>query len=126
MIKFEADGEFKKVNAWLKSLRDKKYTSIFTKYGELGVMILRENTPKKTGLTANSWFYKIVNNEDGTTSLEFHNSNIKDYVNIAMIIDTGHATKDGHFIAGYHYLEPSLQPVFEDLSKKLWKEVTSI
>ena len=47
-------------------------------------------------------------------------------VNIAIILQYGHATGTGGYVQGLDYINPALKPIFEELAEKAWKEVTSI
>ena len=93
------------------------------KYAERGLQALRDATPIDTGTTANSWYYKIENN-NGITKISYHNSNIVNGVNIAIILEYGHATKNGGWIQGKKYINPAIQPVFDTIVEEVWKEVT--
>lgn len=91
-----------------------------SKYGKLGLEMLRIYTPKRTGLTANSWGYKISMRENNV-SLSFTNSNIQNGVCIAMVIEYGHATMHGAWVEGQPYIEEALLPVFDEMLKELRK-----
>lgn len=124
MIKIESKGEYKATYKLLEKIRDKLgMESILEKYGRLGVEALKAATPVDSGLTASSWYYEIQNNENGTISISFHNSNIHNYVNIAIILQYGHGTGTGGWVEGRDYINPAIQPVFDELADKIWKEV---
>ena len=96
------------------------------KYGEMGVEILKQYTPKDTGLTSESWYYEITQTKDGYT-LSWKNSNIKNnYVHVAIILQYGHATRDGHWVEGIDYLNPALRKVFRKIAKDAQEEVNGI
>ena len=92
-------------------------------YGVKGVEALRNATPKDTGLTANSWSYKIEKSNNNIT-ISFENSNINDGVPIAIILQYGHGTRNGGWVEGYDYINPAIRPIFDELAKAAWKEVT--
>lgn len=117
-------GNFNNLEKFLGVVSGGKYiSSILDKYGEKGVAALREATPKRTGLTANSWYYeKVV--ENSTIKLVFKNSNIKDgYANVAILLQYGHGTNNGGYVKGIDYINPALKTVFTDLADDAWKEV---
>lgn len=102
----------------------KDYTdteAVLRKYGEMGVRVLEEVTPKDTGLTAKSWRYEITNNKKGI-KLSWHNNNIQNGLNIAILIQYGHITPSGYRIEGKDYINPAMQPIFDSIIKELWKE----
>lgn len=80
-------------------------------------------TPVNSGLTASSWYYEIVRDGD-TLRLEFHNSNIQNgWCPIAILLQYGHAARDGSWVEGTDYINPAIQPLFDKLAKDAWKEV---
>lgn len=123
MISFKQSGNFSSTKNFLRNLRLNQELNWLEKYGEQGIEALAEMTPKDTGLTAASWYYQIVRDEEGF-KLQFCNSNIKDYVPIAIIIQYGHATKSGSWVEGVDYINPAIKPIFDEISNKIWKEVT--
>ena len=123
MITMRQSGSFANTKNFLRRIRLNQELNWLEKYGEMGIQALAEMTPKDTGLTAASWYYQIVRDKEGF-ALQFLNSNIKDYVPIAIIIQYGHATKSGSWVEGRDYINPAVQPIFEEISNKIWKEVT--
>ena len=125
MIQMSEKGDFKKTFKFLKAMQEKKFLSNLNKYGERGVQLLSENTPRDTGLTASSWYYKIE--DDGETlTLTWYNSNVKkDYFNVALMLQYGHATKNGGWVEGIDYINPALKPLFDEMEKDIWEEVKS-
>ena len=125
VVQMSEKGDFKKTFKFLKAMQEKKFLSNLNKYGERGVQLLSENTPRDTGLTASSWYYKIE--DDGNTlKLTWYNSNVKkDYFNVALMLQYGHATKNGGWIEGIDYINPALKPLFDEMEKDIWEEVKS-
>ena len=123
MISFKHKGDFKKTTAFLKAVGKGDYLRGLDKYGELGVQLLRESTPKRTGKTADSWSYNITKTRTGI-SLNWTNSNINDGVSVAVVIQLGHLTPQGYYIEGVDYINSALKPLFDTLGKELWEEVT--
>lgn len=121
MIVFRQKGNFSKTEKMLKekSINIKK----IKKYADLGIEALMSNTPKNTGLTASSWYYTIEK-DNGIIKITYCNSNIQDGVPIAVILQYGHATNNGGWVEGKDYINPSIQPIFDEIANKMWKEVT--
>lgn len=120
MIRFRQKGDFSKTFSFLKKERD--FTSILDRYGREGVRALSSDTPIDSGLTASSWYYKIVKDKTGFR-ITFNNSNIQNGVPIAIILQYGHGTGTGGWVEGVDYINPSLRPVFEKLASSAWEEV---
>lgn len=125
VVQMSEKGDFKKTFKFLKAMQEKKFLSNLNKYGERGVQLLSENTPRDTGLTASSWYYKIE--DDGETlTLTWYNNNVKkDYFNVALMLQYGHATKNGGWVEGIDYINPALKPLFDEMEKDIWEEVKS-
>lgn len=125
MIKFKHKGDFSKLSSFLEKSKEAVRLGDLDKYGREGVAALASATPVDTGLTASSWYYKIVRNK-GTVSLEFHNSNIQNGVPIAIILQYGHGTRNGGYVQGRDYINPVLQPLFDKIANEAWREVTKL
>ena len=57
-------------------------------------------------------------------SISFHNSNIQNGVPIAIILQYGHGTGTGGWVAGRDYINPAIRPIFDQIANDAWKEVT--
>ena len=125
MIGFRQKGDFSKTTKFLTKLKQNVDISTFEKYGKKGVAALASATPVDSGLTANSWYYKIEKT-NGSISLLFCNSNIQNGVPIAVILQYGHGTRNGGWIQGRDYINPAIQPIFDQIVKEAWGEVTKL
>ena len=126
VIKFKQKGEFKKTYAFFDKALNLFDSSILDIYGKKGVEALRSATPIDSGLTASSWYYEIVNEGAGKVSLQFKNSNVNNGVNIAIILQYGHGTRNGGYVAGRDYINPAIQPIFDELADKAFREVSKL
>ena len=115
MIKIRQKGDFTKTTKYLKRAKRGINLKSLKKYAIEGVEALKSNTPVDTGLTAESWYYEMTN-ENGKIKISFCNSNIQNGVPIAIILQYGHATGNGGWVEGRDYINP-------ELVKKAWKEV---
>ena len=94
---------------------------VLRQYGELGVQALMNATPKDTGETSQSWYYTIKN-QNGKYSIVFNNRNVVNGVPIAIILQYGHATRNGGWVEGRDYINPALRPIFDGMADKVWRE----
>lgn len=124
MIRFKVNGDFSKTKNSLKKLKNISELETLDKFGQLGVEALRAATPKDTGKTAESWDYEIVKEGD-KTSIFWTNSNTNKNVNIAIILQYGHGTRQGGYVQGIDYINPAMKEVFEKIANDAWKEVTN-
>jgi hypothetical protein len=92
----------------------------------MGVEALKTATPVDSGATAMSWSYEIEQN-GSTYSITFHNSNVGNgWFNVALMLDVGHGTGTGGWVEGLNYIDPAIQPIFEQMAHDLWLEVTNL
>ena len=122
MINIKTTGDFNNITKFLNKMRKRDAKAILSKYGERGVELLRSATPVKTGKTASSWRYEI-NVSKGRYSINWLNDNIHNGVNIAIILQYGHGTRNGGYVAGKDYINPVMQRIFEEMADELWGEV---
>lgn len=123
MIKVRQKGDFSRITRYLEKSKHPINIADLEKYGEYGVAALSSATPVDSGLTSNSWYYKITTTGNRTT-INFCNSNIQNGVPIAIILQYGHGTGNGGWVEGRDYINPSIQPIFDNLAKTVWREVT--
>lgn len=124
MIVFEQRGDLKRTIKFLQNAKKLDFMSAAAQYGEFGVQALSSNTPVRTGETASSWGYAIKKTGSGF-ELYWTNANIHEGVNIAIIIQYGHGTRNGGYVQGRDYINPAIAPVFDEMANGLWELVTS-
>lgn len=117
-------SDFKNTEKLLRKSFGRNWTAVLEKYGEQGVAALSNATPVDTGLTAASWSYEIIQN-DGGVSIIWNNSNVQNHVNIALILQYGHGTRNGGYVQGRDYINPAMRPIFDEMAEKAWKEVVN-
>ena len=125
MISFRQKGDFSKLTSFLERAKETVYLGDLNKYGRQGVAALASATPVDTGKTASSWSYKIENN-NGSISISLEHSNVQDGVPIAIILQYGHGTRNGGWVEGRDYINPAIQPIFDQIVNDAWKEVTKV
>jgi hypothetical protein len=123
MITFKQSGNFNNTEAFFKKVTSSNYAYILEKYGREGVDALSNATPVDSGKTASSWNYEI-NISKKRAKITWTNSNVVDNVPIAIILQYGHVTKNGGYVDGRDYINPALRPIFDEIAKELWKEVS--
>lgn len=125
MVVVEQKGQFKKTTEFLNFLSRGTYLEhLAKKYGQKGVDALSAATPVDTGKTAASWSYEYEMTPGGMT-IRWLNSNLSnDWFPIALYLQYGHATRGGGWVEGTDYINPAMRPIFEEMSREMWKEVT--
>ena len=123
-ISFTSKGDFSKTIKFLNKVKNVKINDILSKYGKIGVNALTQATPKDSGVTSRSWNYKIEVNNDNA-SIVWYNTNVVKGVNIAVILQYGHGTRNGGWVEGRDYINPAMKPIFDKIADQVWKEVTN-
>ena len=121
MIKLVVKGSYDRTEAFLRKNKKIKIRNL-EQYGVMGVNALASATPVDSGITASSWDYKIVE-EDGQVKIVWTNSNVVKGQQIAILLQYGHGTRNGGYVVGKDYINPALQPIFDDLANQAWKDV---
>ena len=124
MIQITTKGDFHNIEHFLDAMKKKDHMKVLDEYGRIGVSALQNATPTRTGKTAASWDYEVKHSlfED---SITWTNSNENKGVNIAIILQYGHGTRNGGYVQGTDYINPALVDTFEKLAEEVWKGVTS-
>lgn len=128
MVKVDVKGDFRHLEGFLKEQKEHKFMERLEHYGQMGVEALKRATPKRTGKTADSWYYDIRRYKDsGSWVIYWCNSNVNitpnGRANIALIIETGHATRGGAYVVGREYIKPAIEPVFNKITQEIVKGV---
>ena len=125
MIKISLKGNFKNIERFFDGAKNrlpKKIHSVLDRYGRQGVAALQMYTPKDSGETANSWKYEIFN-----LGIAWSNTNVTgNGTPVAILLQYGHGTKNGGYVQGRDYINPALQPIFDEIADNCWKEVENL
>lgn len=125
MISFTVKGDWNRTTKFFTAAKEKSLLKNLDSYGKEGVKALKEATPRDTGKTADSWDYRIEK-KNGVISIIWTNTNVNNGVNIAIILQYGHGTRNGGYVKGRDYINPAMQPVFDKLAEDAWREVKNL
>ena len=124
VITVRQKGDFSKTRNYLRKRMSPIDIIKLRSYGALGVEALKKATPVDTGKTRDHWWYDIEVTKTGATLVWFNDNyagNSARYtIPVAILIDNGHATKDGKWVPGYHFIERALAPVIDACVKDIW------
>lgn len=123
-ISLSSSGDTKKLDKFLKKMKQETYLKILDRYAQEGVKLLSNATPKDSGKTASSWSYEVENNK-GEYTIYWRNDNVNKGVNIALILQTGHGTRNGGYVVGRDYINPAMRPAFDMITKAAWEEIVN-
>lgn len=122
MIKIKSKGNWDRTSKFFKkSTRITKVENI-TVLAERCIDRLIDATPKDSGLTASSWSYEIerLNNN---VKVYINNSNIQNGINVALLLEFGHATNGGSWVEGQDFIGLITQEEYNKILSDTWKEM---
>ena len=119
MIQFKQKGNFDNTESFFRKALIGIDIKKIKQYCDEGIKRLKEYTPKDTGLTSESWSYEIKKT-NGLITISFLNSNINKGIPIAIILQYGHATRNGGWVEGIDYINPAIKPIFEKIADDSW------
>jgi len=125
MISAITSGSFKNTESFLRNAPKANVRSILESCGQEGVRALSAATRKDSGRAAASWYYTVTQTRSGWT-LTWSNSDVESGFPVAIMLQYGYATGTGGYVQGTDYINPALKPIFDKISDKAWKAVTSV
>lgn len=125
MFSLTSRGSFKNTEKFLRMISDGDIFSYLDHYGQQGADALAAATPVESGLTASSWSYEILKTKS-SYSIVWGNTNVENGTPVAILLQYGHGTGTGGYVEGYDYINPALQPIFDQIAIDVWKAVTSL
>lgn len=123
MIIIESQGDWRPTKNWMARMLKLDLALIMNQFGKEGVEALRRSTPSSSGETAAAWNYE-VKRTGNSWKITWTNAHVNKGVNIAVILQYGHGTRNGGYVTGRDYINPAIRPVFDKIAQKAWKEVT--
>lgn len=117
-------GNFNKTRDWFKQVLGKDIYSDLDSLARVGVDALSQATPVDTGLAQSSWYYDIQ--EDSTRiTINWRNDNIEDGASVVLLVQYGHGTRGGGYVAGRDFINPAIQPVMDMIEENVWEKVVN-
>lgn len=125
MIRLESKGDWAQTKSWFRRVGRNDYIrQVLEHYASKGVAALASATPARSGLTAASWSSE-VRVGSGKSEIIWTNTNVNSGVNIAVILQYGHGTGTGGYVAGEDYINPAIRPVMDQIANDIMKAVKS-
>ena len=117
-------GDFKKTEQFFKRNRQKRLREVLNRLGQKGVEALSSATPVRTGKTAASWRYIVVENNECIAIQWLNDNTTEKGDNIVTLLVRGHGTRDGYYVRGNDFVTPAIEPILRDIADEAWAEVT--
>ena len=124
MISVSSQGNHNKTSNALNRMLRREHFSELDRFGKMGVDALARSTPIDSGLTAQSWGYRIVRGKR-QTRIEWFNTNQINGTPVVILIQYGHATRSGGYVIGRDFINPAVRPIFDQIADNVWKKVKS-
>lgn len=122
-IQLTASNLFASTSKYLMKLKQQRYISKLSKYGDEGVRALSAFTPRDTGTTAASWGYKISKNTSGYELTWTNTNKTSTNIPIVFLIEYGHAMPNGGHVAPRPFINQALKPVYDQIARDIGEEV---
>lgn len=124
MISIKTSGSFRRTESFLTKLSKIDILQILRGYGLEGVNALAHATPVDSGLAAQCWGYEVSASNEVYT-ITWTNSDVENGFPVVIMLQYGYGTGTGGYVQGRDFINPAIQKVFDDISNKVWKAVTS-
>lgn len=122
-VSFESKGNFDATTDWLKRVVQRNPSIALRTIASEGTRSLAANTPKSTGETASGWTEKITTKGDVTEVAWMNNAHPEAGVSIVKLIELGHGTGTGGYVAPKPFIRRAMGPVWSDIDNKVVKEL---
>lgn len=124
VITVKHHGSFQNTDKFLNKMKKQDIFKVLDQYGEAGVAALASVTPTDTGRTASAWEYAIEK-KGNSYSIIWSNTNVITGVPVVIWLQYGHGTGTGGYVSGRDFINPAIQPIFDEIAASVWREVTS-
>lgn len=121
MIGITTSGDNNKTTKALLKILQGDIFSDLDRYGRMGVAALAGATPTASGLTGASWGYRVIRGRN--PGIEWYNTNRVGGTPLVILLQYGHGTGTGGYVAGRDFINPAARPIFDQIAEDVWKKV---
>ena len=124
MLEITSSGSFENTENFLNRMSKNDIFESLSAYAQRGVDALAAATPEDSGVSAHSWGFE-VEKSGNNWSIWWTNSHVdKSGTPIVIMLQYGHGTGTGGWVVGRDFINPAIQPIFDEIAASIWKEVT--
>ena len=124
MISIRHRGSFQNIEKFLSRMERREMFDGLNSIGQEGTNALVANTPRDSGVTANSWYHVVATDSLGARII-WRNDNVVAGVPLVIMLQYGHGTGTGGYVQGRDFINPAIEPIFNRIAEEVWKVVTS-
>lgn len=123
MIRFRTSGSYARTEEFVRRMASGQIYRSLQGQAQKGVAALSAATPTDGGATAGAWSAEVKKTGAGW-EIVWSNTNKPNGFPVAIMLQYGHGTGTGGYVQGRDYINPAIQPVFDQIADAVWREVT--
>lgn len=112
-------GKTKGLMSILDKYSSAKLKPTFESVGKTGLQQLVDDTPVRSGKTANSWTMDITEAGDKLDLIYSNSNTISDGTPLVILIKQGHGTRNGGYVPPNDFITPIVDKTAKELSRKI-------
>ena len=112
-------GKTKGLMSILDNYSSVKLKPTFQSVGEVGLKQLVDNTPVRSGKTANAWTMDITETNDKLDLIYSNSNTVSDGTPLVILIKQGHGTRNGGYVPPNDFITPIVDKTAKELSRKI-------
>lgn len=112
-------GKTKGLMSILDKYSSAKLKPTFESVGKVGLQQLVDDTPVRSGKTANSWTMDITEANDKLDLIYGNSNTISDGTPLVILIKQGHGTRNGGYVPPNDFITPIVDKTAKEISKKI-------
>lgn len=112
-------GKTKGLMSILDKYSSAKLKPTFESVGKVGLQQLVDDTPVRSGKTANSWTMDITETGDKLDLIYGNSNTVSDGTPLVILIKQGHGTRNGGYVPPNDFITPIVDKTAKELSRKI-------
>ena len=112
-------GKTKGLMSILDKYSSAKLKPTFESVGKVGLQQLVDDTPVRSGKTANSWTMDITETGNKLDLIYGNSNTISDGTPLVILIKQGHGTRNGGYVPPNDFITPIVDKTAKEISRKI-------
>lgn len=112
-------GKTKGLMSILDNYSSAKLKPTFESVGKVGLQQLVDDTPVRSGKTANSWTMDITETNNKLDLIYSNSNTISDGTPLVILIKQGHGTRNGGYVPPNDFITPIVDKTAKEISRKI-------